>query len=212
MDQNLMEKRQNKDFQKEFKILRKLKTPKKIQDFLDRFRLNFEKEGETVLSPMLVMKKKVCHCVEGATLAALALRLNGFEPLLMDLTATEDDFDHVVAVFQIEGKWGAISKTNHAVLRYREPIYNSIRELAMSYFHEYFDNKGRKNLRSYSLPVNLKRFDKKGWMTTLEEIDYVPEYLADVKHYPILTRSQIGRLRRADKVEIETGKIVEWKN
>jgi hypothetical protein len=207
-----MEKRQNKDFQKEFKILRKLKTPKKIQDFLDRFRLNFEKEGETVLSPMLVMKKKVCHCVEGATLAALALRLNGFEPLLMDLTATEDDFDHVVAVFQIEGKWGAISKTNHAVLRYREPIYNSIRELAMSYFHEYFDNKGRKNLRSYSLPVNLKRFDKKGWMTTLEEIDYVPEYLADVKHYPILTRSQIGRLRRADKVEIETGKIVEWKN
>lgn len=197
---------------KELKILKKLDTPVKIQNFLDKIKINFEENGETFLPPMSVLGKNICHCVEGAVLAALALRVNGFPPLLLDLTAVKDDFDHVVAVFKKYGKWGAISKTNHAVLRYREPIYNSVRELAMSYFHEYFDDKGRKNLRSYSAPVNLKRFDKRGWMTTKEEIDYIPEYLAEVKHFPILTRKQIRILRKADKIEIKAGKLVEWEN
>lgn len=197
---------------KELRILKKLNTPKKIQDFLDKMKINFEKDGDTFLSPMTVLDKNMCHCVEGAVLAALALRINGFQPLLVDLTSTKDDFDHVVAVFKKYGKWGAISKTNHAVLRYRDPIYNSIRELAMSYFHEYFDDRGRKNLRSFSIPVNLKRFDKLGWMTTREEIDYIPEYLAEARHFTILNRKQISNLRRANKTEIEAGKIVEWKN
>lgn len=196
---------------KELKILKRLNTPKKIQDFLDQMPINFEKDGDTCLSPMLVLEKNICHCVEGAVLAALALRVQGYPPLLLDLTASKNDFDHVVAVYQKEGKWGALSKTNHAVLRYREPIYNSLRELAMSYFHEYLDEQGRKNLRSFSPAVNLKRFDKLGWMTTREEIDYIPEYLADVKHFPILNRRQIRNLRKADKIEIEMGKIVEWK-
>ncbi len=197
---------------KELKILKRLDTPAKIQDFLDKMKINFEENGDTFLSPMSVLKKKSCHCVEGAVLGALALRVNGFPPLLLDLTAVKDDFDHVVAVFKKYGKWGAISKTNHAVLRYREPIYNSTRELAMSYFHEYFDDKGKKNLRSYSAPVNLKIFDKRDWMTAEEEIDYIPEYLADVKHFPILTKKQIRNLRKADKIEIQAGKLVEWKS
>lgn len=197
---------------KELKILKKLDTPAKIQDFLDKMKINFEENGDTFLSPLSVLEKNTCHCVEGAVLAALALRVNGFPPLLLDLTAVKDDFDHVVAIFKKYGKWGAISKTNHAVLRYREPIYNSIRELAMSYFHEYFDDKGRKNLRSYSAPVNLKRFDKLGWMTAKEEIDYIPEYLAKVKHFPILNRKQIRNLRKADDIEIQAGKLVEWKS
>lgn len=196
---------------KELNVLKKFNTPKKIQDFLDGIKINFEKNGDTCLSPMAVLEKRVCHCMEGAVLAALILRLHGYPPLLVDLTATDDDFDHVIAVFKIKGKWGAISKTNHAVLRYREPVYNSTRELAMSYFHEYFDDKGKKNLRSFSLPVNLKRFDKKGWMTTRDEIDYIPEYLAKVRHFAILDRSQIRNLRKADAVEIKAGKIVEWK-
>jgi len=137
--------------------------------------------------------------------------VNGYPPLLVDLKATADDFDHVIAVFQKDKKWGAISKTNHGVLRYREPIYNSIRELAMSYFHEYVDDKGKKNLRSYSIPLNLKRFDKQSWMTTKEEVDYIAEYLDKIKHFSILDRRQIRNLRLADKVEIATGKIVEWK-
>lgn len=196
---------------KELKILKKLNTPQKIQDFLNAMPFNFEEKGDTSLSPMSVLEKKTCHCAEGAILAALALRVHGFPPLLLDLTANRRDFDHVVAVFQKNGKWGAISKTNHGVLRYREPIYSSIRELAMSYFHEYFDDQGRKNLRSFSRPVNLKRFDHLGWMTTREEVYYIPEYLAEVRHFPILDKKQIRNLRKADAVEIEAGKIVEWK-
>lgn len=196
---------------KELKILKQLNTPAKIQNFLNQMPMNFEKDGETCLSPMLVLEKNICHCTEGAVLAALALRVNGYPPLVLDLTANKNDFDHVVAVYQKDSQWGAISKTNHAVLRYREPIYNSIRELAMSYFHEYLDDWGRKNLRSFSPAVNLKRFDKLGWMTTREEIDYIPEYLAEVRHFPILDRKQIRNLRKADQIEIRAGKIVEWK-
>jgi len=196
----------------EVKFFRSLKTPSRIQDFLDTLKINFEEHGDTSLSPRAVLQKGKCHCMEGAILAALALRINGFKPLLVDLTANRNDFDHVVAVFKIDGKWGAISKTNHAVLRYREPIYNSIRELAMSYFHEYFDNHGKKTLRSYTRPVNISRFDKKGWMTTEKEVWYIPDYLGKIKHYHILNRKQIHSLRKADKIEIETGKIVEWKS
>ena len=194
------------------KILKRLNTPKKIQNFLDKMPINFEEDGDTFLSPLAVLEKNTCHCVEGAVLAALALRVNGWPPLLLDLEATDNDLDHVVAIFKQYGKWGAISKTNHAVLRFREPVYNSIRELAVSYFHEYFDDTGRKNLRNYSAPVNLVRFDKRGWMTSKEDIDYIPEYLTEIKHFPILNRKQIANLRRADKIEIEAGKILEWKN
>lgn len=197
--------------EKELNILKRLDSPEKIQDFLNRMKMNFEEQGDTNFSPMTVIKKRKCHCMEGAALAALAMRVNGQEPLVLDLKASRHDFDHVVALFKKDGKWGAISKTNHAVLRYREPVYQSIRELAMSYFHEYIDKKGRKSLRSYSGPVNLKRFDKFGWMTTREEIDYIPEYLDEVKHFQILNRKQAKNLRRSDKIEIKSGNIVEWK-
>ena len=196
---------------KELQILKKLNTPAKIQNFLNRMPMNFEEDEETNLSPMSVLKKKICHCAEGAVLAALALRIHGYPPLVMDLTANKNDFDHIVAVYQKDGKWGAISKTNHAALRYREPVYDSIRELAMSYFHEYFDNQGRKSLRSFSPAVNLQRFDKLDWMTTKKDIDYIIEYLVDVRHFPILNRKQIRNLRKAEPIEIKAGKIVEWK-
>ena len=186
-------------------------NPKKIQYFFNRMKMNFEEKGDTNFSPITVLKKRKCHCLEGAVLAALVLRVHGQEPLVLDLKASRHDFDHVVALFKKDGMWGAISKTNHAVLRYREPVYQSIRELAMSYFHEYIDKKGRKSLRSYSVPVHLKRFDKLGWMTTREEIDYIPEYLDEVKHFQILTRKQTKSLRQADKIEIKLGNIVEWK-
>ncbi|MDO8669304.1 MAG: hypothetical protein Q7K65_03350 [Candidatus Buchananbacteria bacterium] len=196
---------------RELKILKKLNTPVKIQDFLDKMPINFEPNGDTCMSPLSVLEKNACHCIEGAVLAALALRLAGQPPLLLDLTANKNDFDHVVAVFKKYGRWGAISKTNHAALRYREPIYKSLRELAMSYFHEYLDDFGRKNLRSYSLPVNLKRFDKLGWMSTKDDIFYIPGYLAEVKHFHLLNKNQIRGLRPADPFEIKIGKMTEWK-
>jgi hypothetical protein len=198
--------------EKELKILKSLNTPKKIQDFLNKIPINFEEKGDTCMSPRMVLKNNKAHCIEGAMLAALALRLNEEKPLLVDLTAVKSDFDHVICVFKRKGKWGAISKTNHAVLRYREPVYKTIRELVMSFFHEYIDNDTRnKNLRSYSLPVNLSRFDKLNWMTSENDVWEIPDYLAKVRHFPILTRSQIAGLRKADKIEIEAGKLIEWK-
>jgi hypothetical protein len=196
--------------EKERAVLMKLNTPKKIQDFLDKIPINFEEKGDTCMSPRMILKENKAHCVEGAMLAALALRLQGEKPLVVDLTATRGDFDHVVCVFQRHGMWGCISKTNHAVLRYREPVYHDIRELAMSFFHEYFDDNGKKNLRSYSNPFDLSELDHLNWMTAEENVWFVPEHLAKAKHFPILNFKQIMGLRRADETEIKAGKILEW--
>jgi hypothetical protein len=195
----------------EEKILRKLNTPRKIQDFLNKLEINFEEKGETCMSPRRVLRERKAHCIEGALLAYLCLKLAGRKVWLVDLKTTRDDFEHVLCVFKKDGKFGAISKTNHAVLRYREPIYNSVRELVMSFFHEYTDNKGRKTLRSFSVPVDLKRFGD-DWTTSEEELWQIHDYLDKVRHFKILTRKQISRLRKADKIEIEAGKIVDFKN
>jgi hypothetical protein len=195
---------------KEEKILRKLNSPRKIQDFLDKIPINFEPEGDTCFSPRKVLKENRCHCIEGAFLAAAIFWLHGKKPLVIDLKTTEDDFEHVVAVFKENRKFGAISKTNHPVLRYREPVYNSVRELVMSYFHEYFKDNGKKTLRSYSMPINLLIFGAE-WITSNENLWHIHDYLDTVRHYKILNKKQIRNLRKADKIEIEAGKIVEWK-
>src|SRR5258708_5044677 len=148
---------------KEKSLMRNLNTPDKIQEFLNSIPANFEKDGvETVRSPVRVLQDWSAHCFEGAVLGAYILSLHGYPPLLMHLEATRADFDHVIAPFKIRGRWGALSKTNHAVLRYREPVYASIRELVMSYFHEYFTDDGVKTLRRYSRPLNLKMFEQIG--------------------------------------------------
>ncbi|MBI4163283.1 MAG: hypothetical protein HY512_00345 [Candidatus Aenigmarchaeota archaeon] len=194
----------------EISILKRLNTPPKIQDFLNKLKANFEPNGDTCRSPRLVLRNKEAHCVEGAILAAAAMRIHGHKPLVLDLTSNKKDFDHVVAVFRQFGCWGAVSKTNHPVLRYREPVYKSIRELVMSYFHEYTKD-GEKTLRSYSIPVNLSRFDKLGWTTSEKDIWYIPEYLLEVPHKQILTHTQISNLRKADLLEIKAGDMLEWK-
>jgi hypothetical protein len=197
----------------ELKLFRRLNTGKKIQDFINKIPINFEENNkDTCYSPRKVLKENKCHCIEGAILAALILRVNGHSPLLVDLTANNKDFDHVIAVFKKQKKWGAISKTNHSTLRYREPIYNSVREIVMSYFNEYYNDDGKKTLRSYSNPVNLSRFDKIKWMTTEKELWEIPDYLARIKHFPILTKSQIANLRNADKIEILAGNLTEYQS
>lgn len=199
------------DEQEMQRIFRKLDSPRRIQDFLNTLRINFEEHGETCSSPLAVLQRGSAHCMEGAMLAAAALRMHGFPPLVVDLRATPDDYDHVLAVFKQHGCWGAITKTNHAVLRYREPVYRTIRELAMSFFHEYFDDGGRKNLRSFSMPISLARFDRLQWMTAAGDLWEIPQYLDAVRHYPMLNSGQRAGLRRADPIEIEAGKFVEWK-
>ena len=197
--------------EEEIRILDALDSPKKIQDFLESFPINAEENGDTCMSPRRVLRERKAHCIEGAMLAALALRIHGHRPLVLDMTAAKFDSDHVIAIFKQDGYWGAISKTNHAVLRYREPIYKTIRELVMSYFHEYFDNEvGKKSLRSYSMPVDLSIFDSRGWMTSENDVWYVPIHLQKVRHFSVVNRKQIANFRKPDLIEFEAGKILQW--
>jgi len=191
----------------ERKILEKLNTPSRIQDFLNRLPFNFEKKEETLKSPLRVFRERNAHCLEGAILGAYILSLHGFPPLILHLEAAKDDFDHVIAPFKIHGHWGALSKTNHAVLRYREPVYKSIRELVMSYFHEYFLDNGKKTLRRYSQPLNLNVFGK-NWMLAPHDLWEIDKRLDQIKHYQILPAKI--KLRPADKIERKAGKIVEY--
>ncbi len=195
----------------ELKIFKKLSTPAKIQDYLNSLKINFEKKGETNISPRQVIKTRTAHCMEGAQLAAAILWYHGHEPLLLDLRSGKGDFDHVITLFKINGYWGAISKTNHAVLRYREPIYKTIRELTLSYFHEYFLDSGKKTLREYSRPFSLKYLAKTDWLTYEGSNWDIPSDLDNSKHLPLLNKGQIKALRRADGVEIQAGKITQFK-
>lgn len=197
----------------ERKVFARLSTPAKIQDFIDSLKMNFS-DDDPCFSPRDVLQYKKAHCMEGALFAAAALWFHGHKPLLLDLTTTPNDEDHVVALFQVNGYWGAISKTNHVVLRYREPVYKTVRELVMSYFHEYFLNSGKKTLRTYSKPFDLSqpRIARLNWLTSRNGLMELIDAMCDSPHSNILTPSQIKNLRKADKIEIEAGKIVEWRN
>lgn len=192
-------------------IFKRLATPRKIQDFLVSLPMNFEEKGDTLFSPRRALRSGKAHCFEGALLAAAAFWFHGERPLLLDLKTTDDDDSHVAALFKQRGRWGAVSHTNHAVLRYREPIYLSVRELALSYFHEYFLNKnGAKTLRSYSSPFDLSRVRGREWLTAEENVWYVDALLDKSPHHAILTPALIRNLRPADPIERQAGEIVEW--
>lgn len=193
--------------QRERAIYRSLTSPEKIQRFLDdEILYNKEPHGETCYSPRLVLKHRVGHCMEGAMLAAAALRRLGFPPLLVDLEAERDD-DHVIAVYQRHGCWGSIAKSNYSGIRSREPVYRTIRELAMSYFEHYFNLDGEKTLRGYSQPTSLERFDDLEWMTTTKEVWEIPTYLMNIRHFPLVTRRTLRVVSRMDPRLFEAGKM-----
>jgi hypothetical protein len=192
------------------RVLSTLTTPRRIQDFLDSLKSNHERTGETCSSPLVTLRRGSAHCMEGALVAALALWMNGQPPLIMDLKSNRNDIDHLVALFRMRGFWGGIAKTNHAVLRYREPIYRDLRELAVSFFHEYTLPDGRKTLRSYSAPFDLRRYDH-DWATTEEPLWDLEWAIDQSRHYKLLNQRQIAGLRRADAIEIRAGKLVEWR-
>ncbi len=196
---------------KEQALLKKLNTPAKVQDFLNSLPFNFEKNGETLRSPIQVLRTRTAHCFEGALFGAYVLSLHGFTPYVLHLEATKGDYDHVITPFQINGLWGALSKTNHAVLRYREPVYRDIHELVMSYFHEYFLDTGVKTLRRYSDPLDLSILEE-AWITSPKNLWHIDKMLDKVKHYDIISKSRIKKLRKAERIEIEAGKIVEYKS
>lgn len=188
-------------------VFRRLGTPEKIQYFLDHdIGYNKEPDGVTCYSPRRVLRDRVAHCMEGALFGAAALRMIGFPPLLLDFEAVRDD-DHVLAIFRVHGHWGAIAKSNYSGLRYREPVYRTLRELAMSYFEHYFNLGREKTLRNYSRPVNLKRFDPIHWMTSEEDVWAIPEYLCTIAHTPLLKPRLVTRLGRVDHRLFQAGKF-----
>jgi hypothetical protein len=202
----------------ERRILNRLDTPRKIQEFIETIPANFEAHGETCKSPREVLRTRTAHCIEGAMLAAAALWFHGRPPLLLDLKATDRDPDHVVTPFRLRGRWGAISKTNHAVLRYRDPVYRSIRELAMSYFHEYWTDAGIKTLASYSDVFDLRRWrgSRKGgragdWVTSRAPQWDLQNALDVSRHHAIIDGRRRNLLRRADLIERRAGRLVQWR-
>ncbi len=194
---------------KEIALIQNLNTPAKVQGFLNALPFNFEEKGETLKSPLFALRAKKAHCFEGALLGAYILSRHGFTPYLIHLQAKKEDYDHVITPFKIGRFLGALSKTNHAVLRYREPIYKNIRELGMSYFHEYFLNNGEKTFRKYSELLNLNTL-KKNWISADKDLWWLDKKLDKIKHYNIIPTYYLKKLRKADKIEIEAGKIVEW--
>lgn len=186
---------------KEWRKLRSLKDPYGIQRFLDAMPYHL---ADTAWSPRVALRENTAHCFEGAMLAAAALRVNGFKPLVFDLEA-ERDTDHVVAIYRINGHWGAVAKSNFTGCRYREPVYRSLRELAMSYFEVYFNLRKERSLRTFSRPVNLTRFDRMDWMTTEEALWFVSDYLYTISHYKLLRAGMARRLHRLDDRSFRAG-------
>jgi hypothetical protein len=179
----------------ELRKLRSLKDPDGIQRFLDDMPYHL---ADTAWSPRCVLRERTAHCLEGAIFAAAALRANGHPPLLLDFEA-EHDTDHVLAVYRVKGHWGAVAKSNYTGCRYREPVYRSLRELAMSYFNLYFNLRRERTLRRFSRPVDLSRFDHLEWMTSEKPVWYIPVYLCEIPHYPLLRPGMAKRLHRVDE-------------
>ena len=194
----------------EFATLRRLRTPEKIQAFLYDLKQNFERNGETCNSVRTVLKQRRAHCIEGAIIAACALWIRGEPPLLLDLQAVQD-FDHVVALFRRNGRWGAISKTNGIGLRSRDPVYRTLRELAMSYLHEYYNKRDHKTLRTYSRPYDLRRMQTAGWVTAADGAWDLIDALEAARHYDLMGRAQVRSLVRRDPFEREVGNLLQYK-
>ena len=194
----------------EFGVLRRLSTPQKVQSFLNAICINHETDGETILSVREVLAQRRAHCIEAAFVAACAFWVHGEPPLVMHLDCAATDYPHVIALFRRGRAWGAISKSNGTPLRYRDPVYRSLRELAMSYFHEYSDRYGHKTLRSYSVAFDLRRVDAELWVTNAHACLETNDRLASARHFPLVTSRQQRLLARRDPFERHAAKTVEY--
>ena len=185
----------------ELRKLKTLNTPVKIQSYLDSLPYHL---ADTAWSPRLVLRHGSAHCYEGALFAAAALRVNGFPPLILDIEAVNDT-DHVIAIFKQNSGWGAIACSNYPGGRYRAPIHRTLRELALSYFNDYFNNRRERTMRTYSRPVNLKKFDRREWMTSEAPVWFVAEHLLEIPHTRLLTAKMERALTRIDERSYRAG-------
>ena len=194
------------------KIIQKLNTPAKVQDFLDKIPFNFEEGEETYRPPLKMLHEEKAHCFEGAVFACFCLECHSIKNYLMDLKVKnlKKDSDHTLCIFKINGYWGAISKTNHSVLRWRDPIYKNPRELAFSYFHEYFLDTGEKTLLSFSKPFDVWQKFGTGWAIGEEDLDKIAEALDKSPHINFVSKQNFKFVRPAGQTEIKGASVVEW--
>jgi len=193
-----------------YAALRVLDTPQKVQQFVSAIPINYELGGETLLSVSEVLAQRRAHCIEAAFVAACAMWIHGRPPLVMHLDCAQSDDPHVIALFREHGAWGAISKSNGMHLRHRDAVYRSLRELAMSYFHEYFDRDGRKTMRSYSSAFDMRRLDPALWVNSTRPCDEANARLAALRHYAAVTTGQLRQLSPRDAFEREAGSVAQY--
>ncbi|MFH1779948.1 MAG: hypothetical protein ABH803_02255 [Candidatus Micrarchaeota archaeon] len=189
---------------KQLRLLKSLNTPRKITDFVEKLDYNLEENGDTAFSPIQVLEKRKAHCLEAAVFAACAFKINKKPALLMDLRAVRDE-DHVLCVYKQDGRWGCIAKSKFTGLSSRDAVYSSLRELAMSFFSDYYNYAGEKTLREYSKPINLSRFPD--WMTTLNGVDFIADYLDSVKHYSLINKKTERNLTRVKGKYFKAGLV-----
>ena len=195
----------------ECRILSRLNSPAKIQDFLGSLKYGIGDGGEMYYSPRKVLEQKSADCFEGAIFATAALRFHGYEPLISSISSVRDH-DHVVSLFRKNGHWGAISQSKYTGLAYREPIHRTLRELFITYFEQYFNFDAEKTFRGYCRPVNLSKFDNLNWMTSDQPIRFIENYLNEVVYYPLLTKKMIRGLRKVSPINLEAGELLMRKN
>ncbi len=197
---------------KELSIVQKLNTPIKVQDFLDEIPFNKEENGETYYSPRKMILNNKAHCFEGALFATLCLSFHNIKSFLIDLKVKniKKDSDHIVCVYELNGFLGAISKTNHSVLRWRDPVYKNTRELVMSYFNEYFLDSGEKTLDSYSVSFNIFKYFDFDWIDEIKNLNSVAEKIDDIKHIKIIPEVNKKFVRKATDVEIKGASVKEY--
>ena len=181
-----------------------LSTPAAIQAYLDDTPYSAE---DCYRSPLSVVRDRKAHCFDGAVFAAAMLRRLGHPPLIVDLLPNERDDDHMLALFRVDGHLGAVAKSNFSGLRYREPIFRSLRELVLSYFEDYFNSAGEKTLRAYTVSLNLARFDRQAWLTRDETMDSIAHALDTIRKVPVLTPRQTLGLLPVDPLALKAGLI-----
>ncbi len=190
-------------------LLTRQSDPVRLQAFINAIPINHELGGDTCYTVRQVLRQRRAHCIEAALVAACALWLNGEPPLVFDMRA-EGDWDHVVALFRRGGLWGAVAKSNHVALRGRDPVYRTLRELALSYFHEYHNERGEKTLREYSCALDLRTLDPLAWVSGEDGAWEAERRLDLVRHYRLIPASQRRYLTPIDAMAWRAKRLVEY--
>ena len=183
-------------------LVRSISSPVKIQHFLDSLAYSTE---SSYRAPLTVLRDRVAHCYDGAVFAAAALAWNGESPLIVNLFPNSRDDEHLVALFRRNGCWGAVGQSNFVGLRYREPIHRTLRELMISYFEQYYNVAGEKTLRTYTRPLNLRKFDRVRWMTDAPGMDLIADHLESMPQIRLLTPAMARTLAKVDPLSYAAG-------